>query len=101
MFFGPHFDIDAKLVQQIAPVSRSQRFEGIDFSSSGDTLAIATSDTNEVLLFQRKRDGCFDETPKQIISRLDYPHDVSFSKFADTEFLAVAQRVGAIAVYQK
>ena len=32
---------------------------------------------------------------------LDYPHDVSFSRSEDAELLAVAQRTGAIAIYEK
>ena len=37
------FEIDASpaAVQRIIPQSRSERFEGVDFSPSGDTLAIA------------------------------------------------------------
>lgn len=96
---------EATLVQRVVPTRPSERFEGIDFSPSGGLLAIATSESNEVVLLRRKPDGQFDETPKQIISRgssgLDYPHDVSFARYGDTEILAVAQRTGAIAIYQR
>ena len=105
MLSASRFGFDARLVQRIAPVVRSERFEGIDFSVSGGMLAIATSESNEVLLFRRRPGGRFEETPRQIICRassgLDYPHDVSFARCGDGELLAVAQRTGAIAVYQR
>jgi 6-phosphogluconolactonase (cycloisomerase 2 family) len=98
----PWFEIDIEpaCVQRIVP-GRSERFEGVAFSPSGDTLAIATSESNSVLLFRRKPDGRFDETPFQVIGKpgLKYPHDVSFSNRNGGELLAVAQREGAIAVY--
>jgi DNA-binding beta-propeller fold protein YncE len=100
-----HFEIDAKSVQRIVPPNPSERFEGIDFSRSGNIIAIATSETNSVLLFKRKPDGRFEDAPFQIIGRspsgLDYPHDVSFSRSEDAELLAVAQRAGAVAIYEK
>jgi hypothetical protein len=99
------FQINPKSVQQIAPPNPSERFEGVDFSRSGNTMAIATSETNSVLLFKRKPDGRFEEAPFQTIGRspsgLDYPHDVSFTRSEDAELLAVAQRTGAIAIYEK
>ena len=105
MTSGFHFAIDPKPVQQIVPLNPSERFEGIDFSRSGNIMAIATSETNSVLLFKRKPDGWFEDAPFQIIGRLssglDYPHDVSFSRNEDAELLAVAQRTGAIAIYEK
>jgi DNA-binding beta-propeller fold protein YncE len=97
-------DVDPKAVQRLVPPSKAERFEGIDFSPSGNTIAIATSDTNAVLLFRRKADGRFQDAPYQRIggsSGLNYPHDVSFSRCGDSEFLAVAQRAGAIAIYEK
>lgn len=45
----------------IVPPNPSERFEGIDFSGSGRIMAIATSETNSVLLFQRKPDGRFED----------------------------------------
>jgi len=99
---GFRFEIDRKSVQRIVPPNPSERFEGIDFSRSGRIMAIATSETNSVLLFQRKPDGRFEDAPFRTIGRFDYPHDVSFSKSGDTiELLAVAQRTGAIAIYEK
>jgi hypothetical protein len=99
---GFRFEIDRESVQQIVPTMPSERFEGIDFSRSGGIIAIATSETNSVLLFQRKPDGRFEDAPFRTIGRLDYPHDVSFSKSEDfDELLAVAQRTGAIAIYEK
>jgi hypothetical protein len=101
------FEIDANpaAVQQIVPMSRSARFEGVDFSTSGDTLAVATSETNAVLMFRRNGEGRFEETPFRTLGGppvgLDYPHDVAFSMCDGTEFMAVAQRTGAIAIYRK
>ena len=105
MTLGPWVEVDTNptSVQRIMPPSRSERFEGVGFSCSGNTLAIATSETNSVLLFRRRADGLFEDMPYQVIgsSRLDYPHDVSFSNWNDGELLAVAQRTGAIAIYSK
>lgn len=105
MTLGPWVEVDTNptSVQRIMPPSRSARFEGVGFSGSGNTLAIATSETNSVLLFRRRADGLFEDMPYQVIgnSRLDYPHDVSFSNWNDGELLAVAQRTGAIAIYSK
>jgi DNA-binding beta-propeller fold protein YncE len=101
------FEINARddSVQSLAPPSKSQRFEGIAFSSSGNIIAVATSETNIVFLFRRKADGLFEDTPYWSISGprsgLNYPHDVSFSLLGDTELLAVAQRGGAIAIFEK
>ena len=105
MTLGPWVEVDTNptSVQRIMPPSRSERFEGVGFSGSGNTLAIATSETNSVLLFRRKAGGLFEDMPYQVIgnSRLDYPHDVSFSSWNDGGLLAVAQRAGAIAIYSK
>lgn len=101
------FEIDASgdSVQSLAPPSKSQRFEGIAFSSSGNIIGVATADTNTVFMFRRKADGLFEDTPYWSIdgpsAGLNYPHDVSFSQSGDTELLAVAQRGGAIAIYEK
>lgn len=101
------FEIDARedSVQSLAPPSSLQRFEGIAFSSCGNIIAVATSDTNTVFLFRRKANGLFEDAPYGSIngprSRLSYPHDVSFSLSGDSEMLAVAQRGGAIAIYEK
>jgi DNA-binding beta-propeller fold protein YncE len=94
---------DPASVQRIMPPGRGERFEGVAFSPSGDTLAIATSESNTVLLFRRATDGRFDETPFQVIGKpgLKYPHDVSFSHGNGGELLAIAQREGAIAVYAR
>jgi hypothetical protein len=67
MTSGFHFEIDPKSVQRIIPPNSSERFEGVDFSRSGDVLAIATSETNKVMLFRRKRDGQFEDTPFRTI----------------------------------
>lgn len=92
-------------VQNLAPPDNLQRFEGIAFSSSGNTIGVATADTNTVFLFRRKPDGLFEDAPYSSIngpaSRMNYPHDLSFSLSGDTELLAVAQRTGSICIYQK
>lgn len=92
-------------VQNLAPPNQLQRFEGIAFSTSGNIIGVATSDTNTVFLFRKKPDGRFDDTPYWSIngpeSRLNYPHDLSFSLSGDTELLAVAQRAGSVSIYEK
>jgi DNA-binding beta-propeller fold protein YncE len=79
--------------------------EGIAYSPAGDVMAVATSDTNRVFLFRRRLDGQFETTPFSHLggsdSPLRYPHDVSFTTSGDGELLAVAQRTGVIAVYQR
>jgi len=101
------FEIDASSdsVQSLDPPNKLLRFEGIGFSSSGNIIGVATAETNTVFLFRRKANGLFEDTPYWSIdgprSRLKYPHDVSFSLCGDTELLAVAQRGGAIALYEK
>ena len=105
MIAGAQFEIDTDpaSVQLIAPLETLERFEGVSFSSTGDVLAVATSENNTVLLFRRKPDGRFEDQPYCTIgganSGLAYPHDVSFSTCG--KLLAVAQRRGAIAIYEK
>lgn len=98
-------DADDGSVQSLAPPSKLQRFEGIAFSSRGNIIGVATSDTNTVFLFRRNSNGRFEETPYSCIdgpkSGLNYPHDLSFSRSGKTELLAVAQRGGAITLYEK
>ena len=104
---SPGIEIEASdsSVQQLAPPDSSQRFEGIAFSSSGNVIGVATADTNTVFLFRRKPDGRFEDTPFWSIdgaaSKLNYPHDISFAPAGESELLAVAQRRGAIALYEK
>jgi DNA-binding beta-propeller fold protein YncE len=102
---GIDIDVSDESVQRLAPPSDGQRFEGIAFSSTGDTIAVATADTDTVFLFRRRADGLFEDRPYCCIdgarSKLNYPHDVSFSRSGDTELLAVAQRRGAIAIYDR
>ena len=99
------FDASGVSVQSLAPPNNLQRFEGIAFSSSGNVIAVATADTNTVYLYRRKANGRFEDAPYCNISGpssgLNYPHDVSFSLLGDTELLAVAQRRGAITIYEK
>ena len=94
-------DADPASVQRLVPTTKSERYEGIDFSCSGEIIGVATSDTNAVLLFRRKLDGLFEAEPYSIIRGLDYPHDLSFAMCGDIELLAVAQRTGAIAVFER
>jgi DNA-binding beta-propeller fold protein YncE len=95
---------DAAAVQSIA-LPAAQRAEGVAFSATGDKIAVATADTNAVLLFRRCADGRFETTPSQRVegadSRLNYPHDIAFGKRGDTELLAVAQRRGSIAIFER
>jgi hypothetical protein len=101
-----HFEIaeNAKPIQRLAPPSEAERFEGIGFSSSGHLLAVATAAGNGVLLYRRKTDGQFEDTPYLRIGepncRLRYPHDVSFAACRDTELLIVAQRGEALTIYR-
>ena len=102
---GIEIEATEHLVQNLAPPDKKQRFEGVAFSSSGNIMGVATADTDTVYLYRRKPDGLFEDTPYCSIrgpeSRLNYPHDVSFSLSGSTELLAVAQRAGSISVYEK
>lgn len=99
------FGAEDSSVESLVPPNRWQRFEGIAFSPAGNVLGVATSDTNAVLLFRKGDDGRFEREPYWTIdgpeSRLNYPHDLSFCSYGGTELLAVAQRVGAISLYEK
>lgn len=87
-------------VQTLWPEGKSERFEGLAFSTSGDTLGVATADTNSVLLYRRTESGAFEDTPYIRLGGLDYPHDLSFSMCGADELLAVAQRTGALALFR-
>ena len=82
-----------------------ERCEGIAFSPSGHVVAVASPDTNKVFLFRRRASGLLEDTPYWTIqgpeSRLNYPHDVAFSRAGETEVLAVAQRRDAIALFAR
>jgi hypothetical protein len=100
----PWLELDSSPLQRIAPPSLIQRFEGVDFAGCGNILAIATSEANTVLLFRRRPDGRFDDTPYQTIgggAQIEYPHDVSFSRGTADELLAVAQRPGRITIHTR
>jgi len=79
--------------------------EGIAYSSAGDVIAVAASNKNRVFLFRRRADGQFEGAPFLQLggpgSELRYPHDVSFTSSGEGELLAVAQRKGAITIYQR
>jgi DNA-binding beta-propeller fold protein YncE len=102
---GIEIEAAAHPIQNLAPPDNLQRFEGIAFSPSGNTIGVATLDTNTVFLFRRKPDGLFEDAPYSSIhgsrSKLNNPHDLSFSLSGETELLAVAQRSGSICIYQK
>jgi DNA-binding beta-propeller fold protein YncE len=103
MTFSSRFEVytDPESIQNISSSSETERFEGVDFSRSGNTLAIATADSNAVLLYQRKVDGHFEDAPYlKLVSGPSYPHDVSFGICRDAELLAVAHRCGAVTVYE-
>jgi DNA-binding beta-propeller fold protein YncE len=99
------FDLSVDSVQTLRMPGGVHRSEGIAFSSSGNIIAIATSDTNTVFLFRRGADGQFESTPYWRIggpeARLTFPHDVSFAPCGEHELLAVAQRGGSIAIYRR
>ena len=92
-------------VQSLAPPDKRQRCEGVAFSSSGTIMGVATADTDTVYLYRRNSEGLFEDAPYCKISGpqsgLNYPHDLAFSSSGDTELLAVAQRAGAISVFEK
>lgn len=94
------FEIDPVPVQQLLPATASARFEGLAYSTSGAVLGAATADTNEALLFRRGLDGKFDNAPFCTLAGLRYPHDLSFANAAGSDILAIAQRQGAISLYQ-
>ena len=102
---GFEIEVSDDSIQCLAPPTSLQRFEGIAFSSSGNVLGVATSDTDTVFLFRRKANGLFEDKPYWSLdgprSALNYPHDLSFSESGDSGLLAVAQRGGAIAIYEK
>jgi hypothetical protein len=99
------FELESNPVQRIMPLGRKERFEGIDFAGSGDILAIATSEANSVQLFRRGPDGRFEDAPYQTIGstgpKIEYPHDVAFSRAGADALLAVAQRPGRITMHAK
>jgi len=97
------FFIDASpaSVQQLLPNGQNQRFEGVAFSSTGNILGVATSDANSVQLFRRRDGRRFEEQPYTTISGLKYPHDLAFGRSNNRALLAIAERRGAIAVYQE
>lgn len=98
-------NVDQRSIQVLVPPDESTGFEGVAFSSSGNILAVAAARSNAVLFFRRKTDGRFEDAPYWRMdaptSGLRYPHDVAFSKCADTELLAIAQRHGAITIHAK
>ncbi len=100
---GFKFKIDEEpaLVQNLRPEGKQERFEGLAFSTTGDTLGVATADTNAVLLYRRDSNGIFEDKPYFRLGGLDYPHDLSFSMCGSTELLAVAQRTGSLALFRE
>jgi DNA-binding beta-propeller fold protein YncE len=98
-------DIGAAEYQNLTPPGPLQRFEGIAFSASGKILGVATADTDTVYLYRQKPGGCFEPGPYWTISGrdagLNYPHDLSFSMVGNKELLAVAQRAGAISIFER
>ena len=89
---------------QTLAFTASQRAEGVAISSCGNMLAIATADTDTVLLHRRESSRLFASEPCAVLtgagSALNYPHDVSFAPSAGGELLAVAQRRGSITIFR-
>jgi DNA-binding beta-propeller fold protein YncE len=88
--------------QRIRPAGSRHRFEGIAFSPDGSSLAVATSEANALLLYRHARGRVAEEpfaTIAGVGAGLQYPHDVAFSAAGD--LMAVAQRKGAIAIYER
>lgn len=82
------------------------RPEGIDFSPSGDCIAVANSNLNSIVIYNRigTSGSNYETKPSSTIegsqSHLNYPHDVSFSP--DGKHLAVANRYGnSVTIYKK
>lgn len=98
---GFKFEVEPDSVQNLRPEGKLERFEGLAFSTSGDTLGVATADSNAVLLYRRTENGIFEDKPYFRLGGLDYPHDLSFSTCGSTELLAVAQRTGALALFRE
>lgn len=98
---GFKFEVELDSVQNLRPEGKLERFEGLAFSTSGDTLGVATADSNAVLLYRRTENGIFEDKPYFRLGGLDYPHDLSFSTCGSTELLAVAQRTGALALFRE
>jgi len=98
-------DSRADSVQSFALPDELQGSEGIAYSPKGDVLAVATGDTNMVFLFRRSADGRFETEPCARLgggdSPLNFPHDVAFASSGSGELLAVVQREGAVAIYQR
>lgn len=94
------FTIDPTPVQQILPAQSAARFEGVAYSADGSVLAAATADTNAALLFRRDADGKLSEQPFCVLEGLVYPHDVAFSDERLGHAIAVAQRHGALALFE-
>ena len=99
--FRRQFHLDAVPIQQILPIRTGERFEGLGYSSSGAVLGAATSDTNTTLLYRRGPDGRFQEKPFCTLEGQKYPHDVSFSSSGRQDLIAIAQRAGAVSIYER
>ncbi len=100
------FEIDraSDSIQSLRPADARQHYEGVAFSTSGNTLAVAAAGTNSVLLFRRKNKYQFEEIPYWTIdgakANLEFPHDVSFARIQGQEWLAAIQRRGKIAIWE-
>lgn len=98
------FWLSDEAIQDISPCNSKMRFEGVAFSASGNTLAVATSEGNTVLLHRRLPDGKFEEQPfsfLSVASGIDYPHDLSFVDCDGFELLAVVQRRNAVTIFRR
>ncbi len=98
------FKISQNAIQVLKPSNREVRFEGIAYSPSGNTLAVAASDRDTILFYRRQSDGRFEDQPYSFLSfdaGIKYPHDLSFTECDGYDLLAVAQRWSALTVFRR
>lgn len=105
--FFPGYLINSSPITKIkGKKSGLDRPEGIAFAPSGLLIAAVNANANTVCFYTRSdtEGSAFETTPSFIIqgatSKLDYPHDASFSP--DGNHLAIANRYGnSITIFKK
>jgi WD40 repeat protein len=81
------------------------RPEGLDFTQSGDLMAVSNSEGNAITIYARKtdRDGVYDSTPYCTLADpkcLNFVHDVSFSPCGEV-LAAVAREDHSISIFAR